>query len=400
MATMLLLLVWGVAQASFLGTSLGVDLGTTPRNTWSETLSALTRMASDFADEGKVEVTSVGKFTLTKHLGATQTFNAFAGVSDEQQPLLIKYMHNCFMGETRLTHHPAVAEFAFTKVAASANLASMPLFLSAPSACPSHPSEKISFKNWYPFQSYRQCSEAGGTVRTMILPATGPSISDVFTKRNPPRTIGSIMNFGIQLINAVKSLHQLGIVHGDIHRQSVVFKLPNKDRYLLGEDEIVLADFVIAKYFPEEMNKPEPVSGEIDGLALVVLSPWELTHKRRSRRDDVYHLIETVADLVSGLEWIDSLSDLHMSEDGTARVKGMGQAFLRRPYYGHSADYRPFSPDPYTAFNDLSQERVGSAESHLTAILSEVLRLQIDQEPPYQRIIDTFNSVKALTTSP
>jgi hypothetical protein len=101
------------------------------------------------------------------------------------------------------------------------------------------------------------------------------------------RTIGLLWRF-----------HDLGFIHGDVHGGNVAFKFkrdavdPATGRAVASEysaltDEMVLIDFGLSRFFPDDFDKPEDETAENSNVSELPLSHWQLQGKRMGRRDDL-----------------------------------------------------------------------------------------------------------------
>jgi len=91
------------------------------------------------------------------------------------------------------------------------------------------------------------------------------------------------------LVGIIESVHQRGFIHGNIHSGNVLYH---------GDDNILntlsLIDFDRAEEFilPSGEHVAESHKEYADGWSLEMLSPFELEGWRKTRRDDMYRIVE------------------------------------------------------------------------------------------------------------
>ncbi len=103
----------------------------------------------------------------------------------------------------------------------------------------------------------------------------------------------------------IEQLHDAGIMHNDIHGGNIAFRSPLGDTQWGGPNsddlpDLVLIDFGFSSFFPPDMGSARQTSQEtIDSFNKVFVSPWQMTLSREGRRDDVYRLVQLLADLMT-----------------------------------------------------------------------------------------------------
>ena len=117
------------------------------------------------------------------------------------------------------------------------------------------------------------------------------------------------VTLAIRIVEMLRSLHRLGIVHGDIHGGNVLFKSPvDSSRQVDPDDtELVFVDFEFALFYPPKIGGPVQ-NPDTEYLNPIWLSPWQLQDQRLGRRDDVYRAIEWLVDTLSLGTWYDDIT--------------------------------------------------------------------------------------------
>lgn len=87
-----------------------------------------------------------------------------------------------------------------------------------------------------------------------------------------------------------------GVVHNDIHGGNILLKANPSGN--VEDVELVLIDFAFAEFFPPK-NGTDVLGPSPTALSKVLLSPWQLEGHRASPRDDVFRMMETLAQSLS-----------------------------------------------------------------------------------------------------
>ena len=97
-------------------------------------------------------------------------------------------------------------------------------------------------------------------------------------------------------LDALRRIHSLGILHGDIHRGNIIIPDSFKPADKANSIKIKLIDFGRARVFINSWGwheLPSYVSPPY-GLNPNIMSPFELEHFAQTRRDDLFRLAETL----------------------------------------------------------------------------------------------------------
>lgn len=199
---------------------------------------------------------------------------------------IIKYQSDC--GSLRKLH-PAFLNHHFQGLAAAAGLAPRVGFLSPGMIVLPGSSAKFPF-DATPAQLLN-CHNAGGSIRLLEMDKAGRSLWNYGRKK----TVLVAARLGIRMITLVKRLHEdAGIVHGDIHNGNFLFSTDNED------DPLMLIDFERSGYADQLVD-----SRVIYNLKVHYMhSPWEALGYRRSRRDDVYRTVYSIAQIMQDSAWL------------------------------------------------------------------------------------------------
>lgn len=129
---------------------------------------------------------------------------------------------------------------------------------------------------------------------------------------------------GIRMIQTIRKLHELGVVHGDAHSGNFLFEqVQSVEGELVGEMKMI--DFERAKFFNVQDacdSSPEFLSA----LPLRNLQPtvwnsiWEGCGCPRSFRDDIHRIFVSIALLIHGTEYFDFLLKLTRGHPDTLAV--------------------------------------------------------------------------------
>ena len=101
-------------------------------------------------------------------------------------------------------------------------------------------------------------------------------------------------------VRLVKRMHELGFVHGDMHFGNVAFRSPDlqfTEVKNVADHDMILIDFGYSVFMPDTLDlaEAEEPDKKIAGLSPLYLSPWQMQGHRRSPRDDVVRIIDSLA---------------------------------------------------------------------------------------------------------
>lgn len=192
-----------------------------------------------------------------------------------------------------------------------------------------------------------------------------------------------------RMLEIIQVVHSKGFVHGDIHPGNFVFSDPRNVAKTLR-----LIDFGRAE--PYINNKWRHVAeGSLTdapaGLELDYLSPWEILGKRKSRRDDLFRIAESLLRLGS----CDTAFTAAIN-DQVRRIKaliaGSGENAVDQPEFRNSMIdlnlNRPF-------LTSIEDPVAGTPESFIQ-FYRYVVNLRYDEHPQYAVYAGTFRAFSGL----
>lgn len=228
--------------------------------------------------------------------------------SEPETRFVAKYTNDCsqkLIEPWGSNQHPLVNEYAFLMVTNATGITPNVYFLSPETQLVSDLSPKCKSLSFAGYAAY--CLERLTSLRFMVLDKAGASLEDylVWLRANRPgdsarEYLLAVLRFGKESIRLIWQLHEMGLLHGDIHGQNIMFKRPKGSmaEYDWKNDDLVLIDLGFARFYPDEIRTEES-RDFIRGLNKLFLSPWHLRGKRIGRRDDLYRVMEMMASLLS-----------------------------------------------------------------------------------------------------
>jgi hypothetical protein len=238
------------------------------------------------------------------------------------------------------------------------------------------------------------CVEKRAHVRALIMERTGMSLADFrysFGQPTVPYLLLTI-RIGIKAIELIETLHNAGIVHGDIHPGNVAFRYVGKEA--TKTPNLVLLDFGLSRFFPSEYGKDfhgfHP-SISTDHLDQTLLSPWQFYQlSRTGRRDDIYRAVELVLSIMTEDDWFRAYLKLDDRTYPVSRLsvrKQWGAFFTRESLWTGSKFLRIC--DVYMP--NLDGVICNKAMEHLNGALENVRSIVYpDERPDYTKIKQYF----------
>jgi len=120
-----------------------------------------------------------------------------------------------------------------------------------------------------------------------------------YTLTNTRLTRG--VNVGIHLVRMIQFLHDIGIIHNDIHSGNVALDLVH--------DKLLLIDFGRSLMMdPTARELPTRIVNEFgEAWNDALNSPWEIEGYSQSSRDDLYRAIEVIGHIIIGSSLIQTM---------------------------------------------------------------------------------------------
>lgn len=146
-----------------------------------------------------------------------------------------------------------------------------------------------------------KCSSDEGTyIRYMVMERVSSTLYHMLSYHGRiPIPLAAAMT--LQVIRLIKAIHQLDVVHGDIHLCNVAIR---KKR----TKQLVLIDFGLARY-GELLDPSAYATPNIDRPLWChgFISAWESLGWQSSFRDDIYRAIQMMAILVHGQQYYEQM---------------------------------------------------------------------------------------------
>ena len=256
------------------------------------------------------DLTPMGKIVSVATLATTgdSVLREVVLESEPEKKLVAKYTNDCsqkLMEPWGGDLHPLVSEYAFLMVTNATGITPNVYYLSPETKLVSDLSSKSKSSVFSEHAAY--CLDKHASLRLMVLDKVGVSIEDYlgWLRANRPGDSArdyllAVLRFGKESIRLIWQLHEMGLLHGDIHGKNIMLKKPKGSmaEYDWKNDDLVLIDLGFARFFPDEIGTVE-LRGYIPGLNLFFLSPWHIRGNRIGRRDDLFRVLEMMASLLS-----------------------------------------------------------------------------------------------------
>lgn len=164
------------------------------------------------------------------------------------------------------------------------------------------------FGNMFPQVSYLSglgsISNGEGVfnLRYLVMELLGSPVWALMRKSGFKLPLKTVASVGVQAVEILEKLHSLGIVHGDVHLENVLFHADREDddgNYF--SDRIVLGDYGKSTIFIDPVTRehiPDRTVEFNQGRNMLFLSPYELAFGAPSRREDVFRLVESLARMI------------------------------------------------------------------------------------------------------
>lgn len=261
-------------------------------------------------------VTFLGGLAVGDLVGSSISSVVYNATADNLvgKALVVKYTNDCLARSGNLVRsrfdNNTVKEFGLLSVLARSNVAPVAYHLSGETVMTQAAKQSMKVRSKRMDRRIDICASIGTRVRYMVEDRMGPTFSKYINQMyivRPDNTdlLKDVLSFGVRMIDMVRKMHNLGVIHGDIHAGNVVFRdlKDSLNGYRIGSDDIALIDFGMGEFFPSRFSKPELTKGPADNLNLIHLSPWQLKGYRTGMRDDIYRIAELLANILSENEF-------------------------------------------------------------------------------------------------
>ena len=223
----------------------------------------------------------------------------------------------------------------------------------------------------------------GKPLSYLVMDRVGQSVGRVFKRPDGPvseverkRTAVKLLKAGISVMSHLEQMHRGGLVHGDVHAGNIAYSC---DDVHSDCETIVLIDFGDASNVGKGLRTPST-------FIPYVLSPWQLLGRPRTHRDDVYRLVQVLANVAA---------NFHLAHF-------MSEAIGTRSYFLSQTQVQKLIDWKVNAFGFrhcyiLPSEICSFLTKHLVPI---VTRLTETDMPDHRKIIDVLKQAFSLVQSP
>jgi len=217
---------------------------------------------------------------------------------------VVKYQTDCREKIQKKSEiHPLLKEYFLLKYIhdrSAVKIVPEPFFVSPPVRLGATRNRKTDFT--MPDEVRARC--AASHVRYLVMESGGVSLEDIISFcPNYTLPFQDGMNILKQLLTTLKIIHNMGIIHGDIHRGNVV-------RSLQDGNKTLLIDFGMSRFVnigAGELLSEEPIrNGSLSGVR-IQFSHWSYGGFTPSYRDDVLGALIAVALSTGGVEYTNEL---------------------------------------------------------------------------------------------
>ena len=309
----------------------------------------------------------------------------------DRSDIVIKYEASCGG-----YFHPLRYDYLLGRIAATAGVSPMPLFLSpfAPmsewcrstrenSVCAApgtNPEAKLQFNIFAAGTDMalsNQC-RVSGDARYLILERTG-SCLDRNLMAGPTSLIEAI-HLGVETIKLLQKLHDVGVIHGNIQASSVC-------HWLEPLSGLALVGFESGRLVSDESDSrsyERPLKTDVEA------TPWKLEGFHPARRDDIYKTLYMVAKLIHGQSAFD-----RMTAGKSLNPRDLLSWKQRGPLF-RSESFDPIQT--WLEAKGLSTEKAPEIHAALNAVHVTVMSLSLmgGSDIPYATIIEQLRSVQRL----
>lgn len=163
-------------------------------------------------------------------------------------------------------------------------------------------------------------------LRYLVMELLGSSLWTLMKRSGYRLPLKTVATVGIQALEILKKLHSLGIIHGDIHLENILFKYDHSEDIdgNTFSDKIVFGDYGKANMYRDPSSgqlKPVEFMPLRSGKNMLFLSPFELAGSSYSRREDIFRLVESLARMVDERRYQEFMKTYQTDKDGLRNAK-------------------------------------------------------------------------------
>ena len=322
------------------------------------------RFTPQISNDNHERVPGLGRVVLGERIAQGRYANVFTLASHPK--FVIKYETNC--SRLKLSVHPLLMDFWLGVLAADADVAARPRFVSPAALLQGQSSVKISFAMGN--TSWDQCVTRGGVVRFMVIERMG-ACAATRTRGIPDFRAG--IEAGTHVFYLLMKLHRAGVFHGDIHAGNVC-----ESRTKPGFFRLI--DFGHGGFVEAETDDQSPNPMGVHSR----LTAWQLAGKPFARRDDIYKSIELMARIAIG--------------PGMWRVPEQLAENNSTSLIIWKQSGSPFVPSPELSAFDNLRHLTSGAQLFIKRTLSEIVKMarardSVHTPIPYGPIIAHIHSI-------
>ena len=346
------------------------------------------------------DVCPLGPLRLRKCLAKTHWANTYVAdilnstTHEPYRDVVVKHMNDC---GNRLDQsvinadHPLLTDALFLSALSSTGLVPSPIYLSPAIRIPPDGVLPERVRTKVIEQRRSKCASVNTKTQFLVMERAGVDLShylrNLRTRLPWAQLAHRALSLIVTLIDMLRTIHDMGIIHGDIHGGNILFKNPGSAP-LMNDTELVFIDFENADLLPTNVGAPVGAPRR-SRVHPELLSFWHLRGYRVGRRDDVFRALELLAHALSLGAYYRELRE--NVEDGSSwgdRIPDSLYARFKQPktlFYGVS---------PHSLFTDpehkIREELDHIADAHLDALRHP------DDRPEYQDIIAHLRVVQGL----
>lgn len=229
--------------------------------------------------------------------------------------MYLKYELNCDAVKSGAMH-PLVREYVVQREIADLNISMEILYLSNAMKfeLPLTPKTDVSLS---PEKLVECAKHPLSSVRLLVMKKGGQTLDEIAVKNRFGIPVKRALDYTIQLLKLIESLHSRDIVHGDIHPGNVV---------TVSDGTLRLIDFG-KSFFSSDFEGHKEIIYKPLSFVHCLLSPYNLQGSRFGFRDDLYKALHVLAVLMMGDSFSEYCSRLATSSDPQALLKFKNEGF-------------------------------------------------------------------------